>query len=130
MNTASATLVSQSKDGRRAMVVVRDEVDGKPYSATRHVERQSRQGGWVGLNPDPRTGEVREKAGEKVRFAQERLTYCTETHSKIMGSSDASANDRKRAQKDVDEAKAMLKLAEDEREKAFADFPLKVEFSF
>jgi hypothetical protein len=129
MQTVAATLVSKSKDGKRAMVIVRGEVDGKPYTATRHVERQGKNGPFIGANPDPRATVERQKARERVHFAWQ-VVLAAEKLLEAAQEGNEHKDKVPARQMDVNRAKAMYEVAKRNQQEAEEAFPLQVQFTF
>ncbi|MDP3999682.1 MAG: hypothetical protein Q8P76_03790 [bacterium] len=121
----SAEAVSFSKNRKRAMVLVRGNVNDQPFSATRHVERQDNI--WVGANPDPRTPVERVRAMKRVEFAKASI-WAAETDLRRAQEGEADKDKAQKAEMNVNRAKATLKVAEDNLADVEANFPLQVQF--
>lgn len=130
MQTVTAALVSKSKDGKRAMVIVRGEVDGKPYTATRHVKRQLKNGPFIGANPNPQTAVERQRAYDRVLFAKKYLHFAEGALNDVKSYKDATADDLNKTTLNVGRAKASLMAAEENQQKVEAAYPLQVQFEF
>ncbi len=129
MQIVEATLVSKSKDGKRAMVIVRGEIHDKPYTATRHVERQLRNGPFIGANPNPHAAVEREKAAKRVNFARSCLRAADEELQRFQKNKESAENVEK-ATLNVGRAKASLTAAEQCQQEIEAAYPLQVQFTF
>lgn len=130
MKTVEATLVSKSKDSKRAMVLVRWEMGGKSYTATRHVERQLKNGPFIGMNPDPRTQTELDGAFRRVQFAKESLHVTEEELARIKTDKDASPANIAEKELNVGRTTATLEAAKANEAKVMADFPVQVQFTF
>jgi len=127
MKTVTATLVSKSKDGKRVQVIVHGEVNGKSYTATRHVERQGRNGPFIGANPDPRAAVERQKASDREYFAWQVARAADELLLEAQKGNEHKDEVPAR-QMDANSAKAMLEVAKQNQKEIEAAYPLQVEF--
>lgn len=129
MMTVTAELVSRSKNGKRAMTVVRGDAgttqNPQPFAATRHVERQGNV--WVGNNPDPRTPIERIRAIKRVEFAKASL-FAVEADLQRAQAGEGDKDKAQKAELNVNRAKVVLKVAEENLEQTLANFPLQVQF--
>lgn len=128
IDKAQMQVVSKSKDGKRAMVIVLGEVDGKPYTATRHVERQGRNGPFVGLNPDPRTETKRAAAGQQVVYWKNKVDDIALALNIMETEGDKYKDLIPSTKRNLASAEACLETATRIYDQTAAEFPTKVEF--
>ncbi len=110
MKTVEARLISRSKDGKRAQVVVLEtQVGGKKISVTRHVKREG--GVWVGLNPDSRAIPANQEFGEAADARRYVLEMAREIFAKVEAVDPSNVELVKRAGGDATKAKEMRSAA-------------------